>query len=62
MGELDKLVAEEQGWTTVIFFHPHRIKWVNGDGREIIDVDEYTPSTDLNQAVAFAEWAIKAEP
>lgn len=55
--DLDTKVAEAQGWK----WNPHHEWWIYKDANgadQIILGEVYTPSTDLNQAVAFAEWAV----
>jgi len=57
MSDLNRQTAEAQGWEV----SPDKIFWTIPEEDECYEIlhaiDEYTPSTDLNQAMAFAEWA-----
>ncbi len=62
MTDLDRQVAEAQGWKyKQSDAHAFYDAWVDEKGIEQWAACEYTPSIDLNQAAAFAEWAIMRE-
>jgi len=54
--DLNTRVAEAQGWKNDRK-NMFGIYWWRDVEKFISSIDDYTPSTDLNQAVAFAEWA-----
>ena len=59
--DLNRRVAEVQGWhieAKPIACDWDMDFWYSGT-KEIIEVLLYKPNTDLNQAVAFAEWLAK---
>lgn len=60
MTDLDTQVAEAQGWTARMM-ESGGWRWYDRYGKLAMGKSMYRPSTDLNQAVAFAEWAIMQE-
>lgn len=61
MSELDRQVAEAQGWLIFDDTKGDGGIWLDANERYSFHVMEYTPSTDLNQAVAFAEWVMRGK-
>ena len=56
--DLNTQCALAQGWVLVVDEQAAAQKlWQDSDGSHIYLLEDYTPSTDLNQAVDFAEWA-----
>lgn len=53
--ELDQQAAEARGWKKTRIDQDY---WEWHDENNTIHVFDYLPSTDLNQAMSFAEWAL----
>lgn len=53
MTDLDRRVAEAMGWH--IDLKTNEVFWLDANGKWQEHIELYTPSTDINQALAFAK-------
>ena len=62
MSDLDRQCAEARGWIVVELVQGPTWDDTDAEGfHSSLLVEDYTPSTDLNQAVKFAEWALEGK-